>query len=70
MIWIRLRPDPFRKGCDMRKTALNSKGMGFIEFLLWAALLAVLGWAVWQLYLHPEALNSKPEGHHPYEDSR
>lgn len=54
----------------MRKTTLDSKGMGFTEFLLWAALLAVLGWGIWQLYLHPESLNPKPEGQHPYEDTK
>lgn len=74
MIWIRFEPDPlksdyFQKGYGMRKWILDSKGMGLIEFLLWASLLALLGWAVWQLYQHPESLNPKPEGHHPYEDT-
>lgn len=53
----------------MKKITMEAKGMGLVEFFLWAALLAVLGWAVWQLYQHPESLNPKPEGHHPYEDT-
>lgn len=43
--------------------------MGFFEFLMWVALLTVLGWAVWQLYLHPESWNSKPAGHSVLEDT-
>ncbi|HJT24165.1 MAG TPA: hypothetical protein VJ873_06285 [bacterium] len=53
----------------MNRTYLDQEGRGFIGFLFWAALIGLLGWLGWQLYLHPESFNSKPAAHNAYEDT-
>ncbi len=46
----------------------NQKGIGFVEMMLWAGFIALIGYAAYQLYLHPETLQSKPVSHNAYED--
>lgn len=49
---------------------LNEKGMGFFEFLFWVALLGGVGYLIYNLAIHPENLNSRPETHSSYEDKK
>lgn len=53
----------------MKKKFLEPRGASFSDMLIWGALLAVLAWAIWQLYLHPESLKPRPIDHHPLEDT-
>jgi hypothetical protein len=48
----------------------DEKGMGLVEMLFWAGFIALIGWAAWHLYLHPEDLRSRPVSHNAYEDTR
>jgi hypothetical protein len=54
----------------MNRKAFNDQGgRGLVELFFWAALLGLLAWAAWQLYLHPESFNAKPASHNAYEDT-
>jgi hypothetical protein len=53
-----------------RVSVLNPKGMGLVEMILWAGFIGIIGWAAWQLYLHPESFQSKPAAHSSYEDTK
>ncbi|HTC22570.1 MAG TPA: hypothetical protein VK859_17065 [bacterium] len=48
----------------------NQKGMGFVEMILWAGFIALIGWAAWQFCLHPENLQSRTVSHNAYEDAQ
>ena len=54
----------------MEKIPLDQEGMGVMEFLVWVAVAAVLGWLGWQLYQHPESLHPSPENHSVLEDTQ
>lgn len=52
----------------MKANSFKEKGRGLVGLLFWVAVIALLGWLGYQLYLHPESLNPKPAAHNAYED--
>lgn len=66
----RILKEFIRENRGMKKRPLDSKGIGFIELVVWVGVAAVLGWLGWQLYQHPESLNTKSATHSPLEDTR